>query len=166
MVGELGLAADVGQLHYPFAVPEDAVAPAGAGRILILFSSSASSSNDGEGEAKAQWPTSSPCRRPPLLLGRHVLAGVGVGVPRVLVRRGEEDLALVPPSEHPALPFGLELLNALDLNRNARCLLACCIALHGFTTYLILLEESGPVVGLDELLGLRVAQSDPVVEVA
>jgi hypothetical protein len=42
---------------------------------------------------------------------------------------------------------------------------ACCIALHGFT-YLILLEESGPVVGLDELLGLRVAQSDPVVEVA
>jgi hypothetical protein len=67
----------------------------------------------------------SPCRRPPLLLGRHVLAGVGVGVPRVLVRRGEEDLALVPPSEHPALPFSLELLNALDLNRNARCLLHC-----------------------------------------
>jgi hypothetical protein len=31
--------------------------------------------------------------------------------------------------------------------------------------YLILLEESTPVVGLDELLGLRVAQSDPVIQI-
>jgi hypothetical protein len=58
----------------------------------------------------------SPCRRPPLLLGRHVLAGVGVGVPRVLVGWSEEDLALVPPSEDPALPFSLELLSPVGIS--------------------------------------------------
>ena len=31
--------------------------------------------------------------------------------------------------------------------------------------YLILLEECTPVAGLDELLGLRVAQSDPVIQI-
>jgi len=36
----------------------------------------------------------------------------------------------------------------------------------GLAGYLILLEESAPVVGLDELLSLRVAQSNPVVEIA
>ena len=41
-----------------------------------------------------------PCRRPPLLLGLGRLAGVRIGVVRVLVRRREADLAFVPATEH------------------------------------------------------------------
>lgn len=44
--------------------------------------------------------TGVPCGRPPLLLGLGRLAGVRVGVVRVLVRRREADLSFVPASEH------------------------------------------------------------------
>lgn len=92
VVGEPRLAAQVLQLLDAVAVPQYPVAPT----LTCLACGNIYMSCRGLG----CWVDEIPCRRPPLLLRLGRLAGVGVRVLRVLVRRREADLAFLPPSEH------------------------------------------------------------------
>lgn len=96
VVGEPRLAAQVLQLLDAVTVPQYPVAPT-----LTIMACGNVYIHDRAAESE-RWDDRIPRRRSPLLLGLGRLAGVGVGVLRVLVRRREADLAFLPPSEHPS----------------------------------------------------------------